>query len=47
MNTTATYTATIQAPGQASQAISGQAQVFGSVSTESGVQTSLTANFTG
>lgn len=47
LNTTDTYTATIQAPGQASQAISGRAQVFGSVSTESGVQTSLTANFPG
>ena len=47
VNTTATYTATIQAPGQGSQTISGEAQVFGSVSTKSGVQTSLTANFTG
>jgi hypothetical protein len=47
LNTTDTYTATIQAPGQASQTISGQAQVFGSVSNTSGVQTSLTANFTG
>jgi hypothetical protein len=47
VNTTATYTATIQAPGQASQTISGEVQVFGSVSAKSGVQTSLTANFTG
>ena len=47
VNTTATYTATIQALRQASQAISRQVQVFGSLSTESGVQTSLTANFTG
>ena len=47
VNTTATYTATIQAPGQASQAISGQADVFGSLSTKLGGQTSLTASFTG
>ena len=46
-NTTGTYTATMQAPGQASQAISGQAQVFGSLSTKPGVPTSLTASFTG
>jgi hypothetical protein len=47
VNTTATYTATIQAPRRASQAISGQAHVGGSLSTEPGVQTSLTASFTG
>ena len=47
VNTTGTYTATIQAPGQAPEAISGQAAVFGSLSTEPGVQTSLTASFTG
>jgi hypothetical protein len=47
VNTTATYTATIQAPRQASQAISGQAHVSGSLYTEPGAQTSLTASFTG
>jgi hypothetical protein len=47
VNTNATYTATIQAPGQASQAISGQAHVSGSLYTEAGAQTSLTASFTG
>jgi hypothetical protein len=47
VNTTATYTATIQAAGQASQAISGQAQVFGSLSSKPGVEGSLTATFTG
>jgi hypothetical protein len=47
VNTTATYTATIQAPGQASQVISGQAHVGGSLSIKPGVQTSLTASFTG
>ncbi|HYB28102.1 MAG TPA: hypothetical protein VEF89_15905 [Solirubrobacteraceae bacterium] len=47
VNTTATYTATIQAPGQTPQAISGQAQVFGSLYTQPGAQTSLTASFTG
>ena len=46
VNTPATYTATIHT-GQASQAISGQAHVGGSLSTEPGVQTSLTASFTG
>ncbi len=47
VNTIGTYTATIQAPGQPSQAISGQAQVSGSFSTKPGVQSSLTASFTG
>ena len=46
VNATATYTATIQR-GKASQAISGQAHVGGSLSTKPGVQTSLTASFTG
>ena len=47
VNTTATYTATIQVPGQAPQAISGQADVSGTVSTQSGAQTNLTESFTG
>ena len=47
VNTTATYTATIQAPGQAPQAISGHAHVSGSLSTQSGAQTTLTDSFTG
>jgi hypothetical protein len=47
VNATATYTATIQVPGQAPQAISGQAQVSGSLSTQPGAQTSLTDSFTG
>jgi hypothetical protein len=46
VNTPATYTATIQR-GKASQAISGQAHVGGSLSTKPGVQTSLTDSFTG
>lgn len=46
VNTTATYTATIT-HGQASQAISGQAHVGGSLSTKPGAQTSITAYFTG
>jgi hypothetical protein len=45
VNATVTYTATIQVPGQAPQAISGQAHVSGSVSTQSGAQTSLTDSF--
>lgn len=47
VNTTATYTATIQAPGQAPQAISGQAHVSGSVSIQPGAQTMLTDSFAG
>lgn len=47
VNTTATYSATIQVPGQAPQAISGQAHVSGSVSTQPGAQTTLTDSFTG
>jgi hypothetical protein len=47
VNATATYTATIQVPGQAPQAISGQAHVSGSLSTQPGAQTSLTDSFTG
>ena len=47
VNTTAAYTATIQVPGQAPQAISGQAHVSGSVSTQPGAQTILTDSFTG
>jgi len=47
VNTTASYTATIQLPGQAPQAISGQAQVNGTISTQPGAQTTLTARFTG
>ena len=47
VNTPATYTATIQVPGQASQAISGQAYVSGSLSTQLGAQTSLTDSITG
>ena len=47
VNTTATYTATIQVPGQAPQTISGQAHVSGSVSTQPGAHTTLTESFTG
>jgi hypothetical protein len=46
VNATATYTATIQVPGQAPQAMSGQANVSGSLYTQSGAQTSLTDSFT-
>jgi hypothetical protein len=47
VNSNATYTGTIQVPGQASQAISGQSHVSGSVSTQPGAQTILTDSFTG
>lgn len=47
VNTTATYSATIEVPGQAPQAISGQAYVSGSLSTQPGAQTTLTDSFTG
>ena len=48
VNTSGTYTATIQPPAPAApQAISGQADVFGSLSTQPGVSTGLTASFTG
>ncbi len=47
VNSNATYTATIQVPGQPPQAISGQAHVSGSLSTQPGAQTTLTDSFTG
>jgi hypothetical protein len=47
VNSNATYTATIQVPGRAPQAISGPAHVSGSVSTQPGAQTTLTDSFTG
>jgi hypothetical protein len=47
VNTTATYTATIDVPGQAPEAVSGQAHVSGSFSTGLAVQPGLTASFTG
>jgi hypothetical protein len=47
VNTTATYTATIEVAGQAPEAISGPAHVSGSFSTGLGVQPGLTASFTG
>ena len=47
VNTTATYAATIEMPGQAAQDISGQAYFRGILYTQTGAETSLTESFTG
>ena len=47
VSTTATYTATIEVPGQAPETISGQARVSGSFSAGLSVPPGLRASFTG